>query len=127
MKQDTDSPEDINWIFEVALARAKHFGIEGVTYSKTLGVVKVSWGDQNIIPNIASTNAVIAAACCHEFIKAMSYLGPAVDNYMMYMGKNNLNIAPVHFKPKDGCIVCQNKPIDIEIDKSKTVEELVKQ
>lgn len=117
---DTDSPEDIQWIYQTALERAQKFGIEGVTYTKTLGVVK------NIIPNIASTNAVIAAACCHEFIKAVSYLGPAVDNYMMYMGKNNLNLTPVHFKPKADCIVCQNKPVPFEVDPQKTVDTLVK-
>lgn len=118
---DTDSPEDIQWIYQVALERAQTFGIEGVTYNKTLGVVK------NIIPNIASTNAVIAAACCHEFIKAMSYLGPSVDNYMMYMGKNNLNVSPLQFTPKDDCIVCQHKPLPMDVNTSKTVEDLVKQ
>lgn len=45
---------------------------------------------------------------------------------MMYMGKNSINITPVPFEPKKGCIVCQNHPVDVKLEKSITVDELNK-
>lgn len=46
--------------------------------SQRQGVVK------NIIPAIASTNAVVAAACALEALKIATMCAKGMDNYMMY-------------------------------------------
>ena len=56
-KVDKDDPTYQNWVYQRAAARAQKFSIAGVTLMHTQGVIK------NIIPAIASTNAIVAAAC----------------------------------------------------------------
>ena len=51
--------------------------VQGVTLQLTAGVVK------NIIPAIASTNAIIAAACTLEALKMVTMCSTGLDNYMM--------------------------------------------
>eukprot|EP00668_Euglena_longa_P014209 GGOE01018186.1.p1 GENE.GGOE01018186.1~~GGOE01018186.1.p1 ORF type:complete len:436 (+),score=67.77 GGOE01018186.1:22-1329(+) len=79
---DGDNPEHIQWITKKAQERAAEFGIEGVDYRFTQGVVK------NIIPAIASTNAIVAAACVNEALKMASGCAKSLKNYMMYNGNS---------------------------------------
>ena len=51
---------------------------QGVTYQLTQGVTK------NIIPAIASTNAIVAAACTLEALKTVTMCSTGMNNYMMW-------------------------------------------
>merc|ERR1712133_357709 len=75
---DGDDPAHIKWIHDKALARAEDYGIQGVNYRLTQGVVK------RIIPAVASTNAVIAAACASEVFKLVSLTANNLSNYVVF-------------------------------------------
>lgn len=100
VKLDMDDPEHVTWLYERSLARAKEFGIEGITRSLCLGVVK------NIIPAIASTNAIIAASCCNEAFKIVTSSNPILENFMMYSGNESVFTYTFAYERKDDCPVC---------------------
>lgn len=57
---DGDDPQHLSWVCEKAQDRANQFHITGLSYRLVQGVLK------NIIPAVASTNAVIASVCATE-------------------------------------------------------------
>lgn len=119
---DTDDPEHITWLYQTALERAKQFNISGVTYAMTQGVVK------NIIPAIASTNAIIAAACTNEAFKIVTSIAPYLDNYMMYTGDSDASGLYTHTfaaEKKDDCPVCGNVAQKMIINPEYTLEEFI--
>lgn len=119
---DKDDPEHITWLFQKALARAHEFNISGVTYSLTQGVVK------NIIPAIASTNAIIAASCCNEALKFATACAPAMgmeENYMMYSGNDSIYTYTFKHEKKDDCPVCGTLARPLEVDPKWTLQELI--
>lgn len=119
---DKDDPEHITWLYQKALARAGEFKIPGVTYSLTQGVVK------NIIPAIASTNAIIAASCCNEALKIASGCAPALgmeENYMMYSGDDSIYTYTFKHEKKEDCPVCGTLARPLEVDPGWTLQELL--
>ena len=100
---DKDSLEDMQWIWKHAEERANQFGIKGVTYKLTMGVVK------NIIPAIASTNALISAQCVNEAIKILTGCNSRIDK-SFYAGQTSTNISGEPDAPKEGCVVCSRNP-----------------
>lgn len=119
---DTDDPEHISWLYTTALKRAQEFNIPGVTYSMTQGVVK------NIIPAIASTNAIIAASCCNEALKIATSCAPFLQNYMMYTGDSNeggLYTYTFEAEKKDDCPVCGQLAQTLTVDPSWTLEDFL--
>lgn len=123
---DTDDPEHITWLFQKALKRAQEFNIPGVTYSMTQGVVK------NIIPAIASTNAIVAASCCNEAFKIATntnpFLGfPETDNYMMYTGDESIYTYTFEHMKKSDCPVCSedNLARPLQVNPRSTLQEFL--
>lgn len=118
---DMDDPEHVTWLYQQALARAQEFNITGVTYAMTQGVVK------NIIPAIASTNAIVAAACTNEALKLATDCAPFLSNYMMYTGDSESGLYTYTFEAekKDDCPVCGQLAQNITVDPDSTLEEFL--
>jgi len=110
-KLDKDSRLHMTWIHERASDRAALFGIDGLTYDKTMGAVK------NIIPAVASTNAIIAAASVNEAIKCLSFSGQLCNTYMLYNGvsvENGVDCNVLIFERLEDCAACA-PPVVVEV------------
>lgn len=118
-KLDSDNPEHIQWLVDVADHRAREFNISGINYSMVQGLVK------NIIPAIASTNAIIAAACCNEAFKIVTSSNQYLDNYMMYTGNDSVYTYTFEHQKKDDCPVCGNLAIPFALPGDYTLEEFI--
>ncbi|KAI0974305.1 NEDD8-activating enzyme E1 catalytic subunit [Xylaria arbuscula] len=119
---DKDDPEHITWLYQKASARALEFGITGVTYSLTQGVVK------NIIPAIASTNAIIAASCCNEALKIATNVAPSLgleECYMMYSGDDGIYTSTFKYDKKPDCAICGELAKPLQVDPGITLGELL--
>lgn len=114
---DADVEEHMKWTYTRALARAKVYGIEGVTYQLTQGVTK------NIIPAIASTNAIISAACVLEALKTITLFSQGLDNYMMYMGGAGIYTHTVAYERDATCPVCSLVPLSV--DGESTLQQVI--
>ncbi|EGG20098.1 ubiquitin-activating enzyme E1C [Cavenderia fasciculata] len=114
-KFDNDNPQHMTWLFETAKKRAEDHNINGVTYKLTQGVAK------NIIPAIASTNAIIAASCCNEAFKICTESSGYLNNYMMYNGVNGVYTYTFEYEQKEGCAVCGTNIVTYETEPTITL------
>lgn len=90
----------------------------------TQGVVK------NIIPAIASTNAIVAASCCNEAFKIATgsnpNLGyPGTNNYMMYSGDDGVYTYTFEHEKKPDCPVCGNLAREIDVRREWRLQDFV--
>ncbi|XP_047319334.1 NEDD8-activating enzyme E1 catalytic subunit [Impatiens glandulifera] len=115
---DPDDPEHMQWVYSEAVKRAELFGIQGVTYSLTQGVVK------NIIPAIASTNAIISATCALETLKIASGCSKTISNYLTYNGVGGLHTKVTEFVKDRECLVC-GPGVLIELDTSVSLQKFI--
>ena len=118
-KLDKDSPEDMKWVFERALERATKYNIDGVTYMLTMGVVK------NIIPAVASTNAIVSAACVLEAVKILTFCSQTLNTYMMYMGSEGVYSHTFVYERKEDCPVSSSKVRTLTVPPTMTLNELL--
>ena len=116
---DTDSVDDMQWIFEKARIRAEHYDIKGVTYAKTLGVVK------HIIPAVASTNAVVSAICANEAFKLATLCAQTLDTYLMYMGNDGVYAHKFRYEKKIDCPVCSTTLRTVAVNPATTLKGLI--
>ncbi|KAJ1024109.1 hypothetical protein NDA16_002948 [Ustilago loliicola] len=120
-KLDNDNPDHISWLYEQASARAGNFGITGVTWNLTQGVVK------NIIPAIASTNAIIAAACVLEAFKFATTSAPFLNNYMMFTGNDSVYTYTFEHEKRPDCPVCGGESRPLTFSAEDTLQDLMDQ
>eukprot|EP00158_Paraphelidium_tribonemae_P003657 Partr_v1_DN26284_c0_g1_i4_m48481 putative activating enzyme len=120
-KLDADNPDHVVWLTRVATARAQEFNISGITYALTQGVIK------NIIPAIASTNAIIAASCCNEAFKMVTSSASLLNNYMLYTGEQSVYTYTFEHHKNPDCLVCgsNQKAVPVEIPQDATLYDLM--
>ncbi|KAL0271153.1 UNVERIFIED_CONTAM: hypothetical protein PYX00_008341 [Menopon gallinae] len=107
---DGDDPNHLNWIYEKASERAAQFNIQGMSYRLVQGVVK------NIIPAVASTNAVIASACATEVFKIATSCCVQLNNYMMFNDLDGIYTYTYEAERKKDCLACSQIPNTITLD-----------
>ncbi|XP_031565141.1 NEDD8-activating enzyme E1 catalytic subunit-like [Actinia tenebrosa] len=116
---DGDDSEHIQWILNHARQRADEFKIKGVTYRLTQGVVK------NIIPAVASTNAVLAAACALEVFKLATSCCNPLNNYMVFNDTQGLYTYTFEAEKKDDCAACSQRPQVLAFSENTTLKDVV--
>ena len=119
---DKDDPEHVSWLYRHAAERAREFGIEGVTYSLTQGVIK------NIIPAIASTNAIVAAACCNEAFKLATSAAEPLgmkESYMMYSGNDGIYTHTFEYNKMPDCPVCGTTARPLKVTPATTLGDVL--
>eukprot|EP00636_Phaeomonas_parva_P008721 CAMPEP_0118856702 /NCGR_PEP_ID=MMETSP1163-20130328/4063_1 /TAXON_ID=124430 /ORGANISM="Phaeomonas parva, Strain CCMP2877" /LENGTH=440 /DNA_ID=CAMNT_0006789855 /DNA_START=331 /DNA_END=1653 /DNA_ORIENTATION=- len=117
-KLDKDSPEHMSWVYEKARERADTFGIEGVSYMSTMGVVK------NIIPAVASTNALVSGVTVLEALKVLTFASQSLNTYMMYHGATGVHSHTFEYNARDDCAVCGSRVRELKVSSSMTLAEL---
>ena len=110
---DLDDADDLLWLFTQASQRASTFGIPGVTPALVQGVLK------NIVPAIASTNAIVSAACVNEAFKLATQCAIHLDNYMMYNGSKSAYQHTFSMDRLENCPICNASVIDMVLSQNE--------
>lgn len=84
-----------------------------------MGVVK------NIIPAIASTNALVSAACVQEALKLISGCNVHMNNYLMYMGQTGVFSHTFDYQREKECFVCKRTKVQMNVPGHTKLREVI--
>lgn len=115
---DGDNPTHIKWIMEKSIERADKFNITGINYRLTQGVVK------RIIPAVASTNALIAAACATEVFKIATSCCLPLSNYMNFSDIDGIYTYTFEAERKEDCIACSSIPKTLNFSENDKLQDI---
>lgn len=113
---DGDDPQHVGWVYEKSMERALQFNIIGLTYRLVQGVIK------NIIPAVASTNAVIAAVCATEVFKIATSCSVPMNNYMVFNDVDGIYTYTYEAEKKDNCIACSQIPQTLTVKDANSMK-----
>ncbi|KAK4536062.1 hypothetical protein CDCA_CDCA07G2087 [Cyanidium caldarium] len=117
---DVHDPGQVQWVYERAVERAEAFGIGGVTYALTLGVLR------GVVPAVASTNAMIGSACALEVLKLATHLARPLNDWMAYNGAHGVYVYPFANERRPDCAVCgRPAPLRLRLPRSATLNDLL--
>lgn len=118
---DGDDPQHVSWVYEKSQERANSYNITGLSYRLVQGVLK------NIIPAVASTNAIVAASCVTEVFKIATSCYQYYNNSMLFNDIDGIYTYIYESEKKDNCLNCSNVPITVTFDSSDavTLEKLI--
>lgn len=118
---DGDDPQHVAWVYEKAQERSAQFYITGLSYRLVQGVLK------HIIPAVASTNAVIAAACATEVFKLATSCYESLKTYMVFNDLDGIYTYTYEPEKKSDCLACSQIPRPVEIidPNTMTLQDLI--
>ncbi len=74
---------------------------------------------------MASTNAIVSAACVLETVKLLTFVSQTLNSYMMYMGSTGVYSHTFVYEKKDDCPVCSTSVRKMSVSPNKTLNELL--
>lgn len=112
---DGDDPEHVSWVYEKAQERASSYSIVGLSYRLVQGVLK------NIIPAVASTNAIVAASCVTEVFKIATSCYECFNNSLLFNDIDGIYSYVFEAEKKENCISCSNIPKVVEFPDGQSI------
>lgn len=116
---DKDDEDTLDFVASAGNLRSIIFGIEPKSKFDTKQMAG------NIIPAIATTNAMIAGLCVLQAFKVLK--GDYGRTKMIFLDRGNVSAGPSDF-PNPGCVVCSMAMLTVQVDLERaTLKDLVEE